>query len=58
MMDDCQELSDELHTLRQEWSMLVQDLTEYIAQLRNPLYGPVIMRSWVADQLQDILKGE
>lgn len=58
MMDDCAELSDELHTIRQEWQALVAELGQYISMLRNPMFGPVIMRSEVASVLEDILHGD
>lgn len=58
MMDDCVEANDELHTIRQEWDALVKEMRTFIERLRNPIYGPVVMRAHVADQLQDILRGD
>lgn len=58
MMDDCQEANDELNTIRQEWDALVREMRDYIAKLRNPYFGPVSMRSDIADQLEDIMRGE
>lgn len=58
MMDDCQEANDELHTIRQEWEALRKELTEYIKGLRNPAMGKVAWRSNIADELEDIMRGE
>lgn len=58
MMDDTVELRDELNTIRQEWDALVREMRAYIARLRNPYFGPVAMRADVADQLEDIMRGE
>lgn len=58
MMDDCQEANDELNTIRQEWEALVRELRSYVAQLRNPVFGPVAMRAHIAQQLEDIMKGD
>lgn len=58
MMDDCQEANDELHTIRQEWEALIRDLKDYISKLRNPRFGPVSMRSNIADDLDAIMRGD
>jgi hypothetical protein len=58
MMDDCQEVTDELHTIRQEWDALVRDMDSFIRRLRDPQFGPVAMRADIADQLEDIMVGE
>lgn len=58
MMDDCAELSDELHTMHQEWQALVRELTAFITVLRDPQYGRVSWRSDIAQHLEDIMKGE